>query len=299
MQKIIPHLWFDNQALEAARFYTSIFPNSSIGENSEYPEAGQEIHHQEAGSVMTVEFSLAGTSFLALNAGPIFKFNPSISFFVHCKDAEEVNTFYAKLSEGGEVLMELGSYPFSERYAWIADKYGVTWQLSVAMGPVTQMIVPSLLFTQKMAGRAEEAIKLYTSIFPDSQIEMVSRYGEGMEPNDPQSLNYASFVLCGQKFSAMDSSNEHKFVFNEAISLLVNCEDQEEIDMYWKKLSADPQSEQCGWIKDTFGVSWQIVPANMGELMSSGTKEQNERVMAAMLQMKKLDIAALKRAAQG
>lgn len=110
---------------------------------------------------------------------------------------------------------------------------------------------------------------------------------------------FSDFMLGGQWFAAMDSAREHKFAFNEAISLLIPCETQEEIDYYWGKLSADPKAEQCGWLKDRYGLSWQVWPTAMGEMMTKGTPEQVARVTRAFLPMKKFDIAALKRAYKG
>jgi predicted 3-demethylubiquinone-9 3-methyltransferase (glyoxalase superfamily) len=162
MQKISTCLWFNDQAEEAAKFYTSIFPGSEITQIVRYPEAGQEIHGQKVGSVMTVEFFLSGSKYLALNGGPIFQ-------------------------------------------------------------------------------------------------------------------------------------------FNEATSQVINCETQKEIDFFWEKLGAggDPKAQQCGWIKDKFGLSWQIVPAIMGSLFTNTDKASTNRVMEAMLKMKKLNIAELENAAKG
>jgi len=160
MQKITPFLWFDNQAEEAANFYVSIFPNSKIKEVSRYGDSGAEIAGREKGSVMTVAFELNGQEFVALNGGPLFKFTEAVSFMVHCKD-------------------------------------------------------------------------------------------------------------------------------------------QEEVDYYWEKLSAVPESEQCGWLKDKYGLSWQIVPTVLDEMVSSSDPVKAERAMKAMLQMKKLDIAGLQKAYKG
>jgi predicted 3-demethylubiquinone-9 3-methyltransferase (glyoxalase superfamily) len=160
MKKIIPCLWFNNQAEEAAHFYASIFPNSKIGKTDRYDAASAEVSGQPEGSVLTVEFELDGNPFLGLNGGPLFK-------------------------------------------------------------------------------------------------------------------------------------------FSEATSFMVECNDQAEIDHYWSRLSAVPESEQCGWLKDQFGVSWQIVPKRLNELLRDPDKAKAARAMQAMLQMKKLDIAELDRAAQG
>jgi predicted 3-demethylubiquinone-9 3-methyltransferase (glyoxalase superfamily) len=294
MQRIIPHLWFDNQAEEAAKFYTSIFNNSKIGDIAFNDEANAKVSGIPVGSVLTVEFQLNGFEFVALNGGPVFKPTPAISFFANCKTEEEVNAIWDKLSPGGNALMPLDKYPFSDRYGWIQDKYGISWQLNLC--EACEKFIPSLLFVGKNTGRAEEAIKFYISIFKDSNIGDISRYGAGQAPDKEDNINYAEFTLLGQKFAIMESALDHKYNFNEAISLLVNLRTQEEIDYYWEKLSAVPEAEQCGWIKDKYGVSWQIVPVQLNEMLKDPDKDRAERVMAAMLKMKKLNIADLEKA---
>lgn len=296
IQRIVPHLWFDNQAEEAAKFYTSLFKNASIGSIARYGHEGHEIHGREAGSVMTAEFELEGQKFIALNGGPVFQFTPAISFFVSCDTKEEVDELFGKLVEGGAVLMPLQAYPFSEWFAWVQDKYGLSWQLN--LGARAQKITPFLLFVGEQHGKAEEAINFYTSVFPNSRVERIERHDGQQEPAG--TVMHAIFTLDGQDFMAMESAmKEHAFTFNEAISLLVTCETQEEVDYYWDRLSADPSAEQCGWLKDRYGVSWQIVPTVVSELLSDPDATRTERVTKALLQMKKLDIAELRRAYEG
>ena len=292
-------LWFDDQAEEAAKFYTSAFKHSEIGVTARYDEAGAAVSGRPKGSVMTIEFTIENYHFTALNGGPIFTFTPAISFFVHCKTAAEVDALWAELSKDGKALMELGEYPFNKRYGWIQDKYGVSWQLMLSEDPPKQKIVPSFLFVGDKFGKAGEAVAHYLSVFPDSEIQIMNKAPPGPPYNTEDAVMYASFTLCGETFSAMDGPGEHKFTFTEAISLVVGCETQEEIDHYWKKLSAHMESEQCGWLKDKFGVSWQIVPTMMGKLMSANEPEKTKRMMAAMLQMKKLDIQKLQDAHDG
>ena len=154
------------------------------------------------------------------------------------------------------------------------------------------------MFTKDKAGKAKEAIDAYTSIFPNSKIEMVVPYTK--DDGDKEGfIKHSRFTLNGQNFMAMDSSLPHDFSFNEAISFVVNCETQEEIDNYWKKLSAVPEAEQCGWLKDKYGVSWQIVPSVMNEMMTGGNKEKIARVTEEILKMKKFDIKTLERAYEG
>ena len=200
--------------------------------------------------------------------------------------------------------MPLQQYPFSERYGWLQDKYGLSWQLLLSNpeGEERPPIVPSLLFVGAVCGKAEEAINFYTSVFSkrgESKVGNLARYAQGQEPDKEGTIMFADFMLLGQWFAAMDSAYEHQFMFNEAISFIVTCDTQEEIDYYWEKLSAVPEAEQCGWLKDKYGVSWQIVPTAMGEMMSKGSKEQMARVTEAFLKMKKFDIESLRRAYEG
>jgi predicted 3-demethylubiquinone-9 3-methyltransferase (glyoxalase superfamily) len=300
-QKIVPNLWFDRQAVEAARFYVSIFGNDSKVKST------QTLHDTPSGDTDIVSFDLWGYSFMAISAGPIFKLNPSISFMVNFdpsqdKDAKtRIDEVWEKLSEGGKALMPLDKYPFSERYGWIEDKYGLSWQLILTNpeGDERPLIIPSFLFVNKVYGKAEEAINFYLSIFKDSKMGTHVPYGPNQAPDKEGATMFADFKLENQWFVAMDSALDHKFNFSEALSFMVYCEDQEEIDYYWEKLSYVPESEQCGWLKDKYGVSWQIVPSVMDEMMSEGTPEQIERVTKAFLQMKKFDIKELEKAFNG
>ena len=293
MPKITPHLWFDKEAIEAADFYVSTFPKSKV-------KHATMLHGTPSGSVDIVTFELLGLEFQAISAGPLFKFNPSVSFHVTCKTIEEVDEIWKKLSHGGQVLMELGAYPFSERYGWLQDKYGLSWQIIYSSGvDVKQKITPVIMFVGGVCGKAEEAVIFWTSVFRKANVDLILHYGKGEEPDKEGTLKYASFSLFGQEFGAMDSAHEHPFSFNEAISFIVNCDTQEEIDYYWEKLSAVPEAEQCGWLKDKFGISWQVVPAGMDEMLRGDGRERIDRVTQAFLVMKKLDIAKLKEAYEG
>jgi predicted 3-demethylubiquinone-9 3-methyltransferase (glyoxalase superfamily) len=293
-QKIVPHLWFDREAEEAARFYTTVFPGSEMKEITT-------LHDTPSGDCDVVTFSLAGFDFMAINGGSYFKPNPSISFFVNFDPLtdeharEHIDTMWMHLSAGGERLMPLQEYPFSERYGWIRDRYGVSWQLMLTdpTGEVRPFIIPSLMFTGEVAGKAEEATDFYQSVFRNSRRGSLARYGAGMEPDAKGTLMFTDFMLEHQWFAAMDSARSNGFGFNEAISLLIDCDNQEEIDYYWQHLSADPSSEQCGWIKDRYGVSWQVHPGVLGRMMSEGSRDQVDRLTKEVLTMKKLDIARL------
>jgi predicted 3-demethylubiquinone-9 3-methyltransferase (glyoxalase superfamily) len=293
-QKITTHLWFDKEAKEAAEFYTSVFPDSKIKDTSV-------IRNTPSGDTDVVTIELSGQEFTLISAGPLFKFSPSVSFLVSCKTKDEVDGLWKDLSRGGMALMELGSYPFSERYGWIQDKFGVSWQLMfLGDREFKQKIVPTLMFVGKVVGKAEEAINFYVSVFHNSMVGGIDRYGKGEDPDVEGTVKHASFTLEGEEFAAMDSAFPHKFAFNEAISLMVHCETQEEIDYYWEKLSADPNAEQCGWLKDKYGLSWQVTPSVLDELMMRDKDEKRKaRVTEAFLKMKKFDIAELMREYEG
>ena len=299
-QKITPHLWFDKEAKEAAAFHVAAFGGDSA------VTGVTTIADTPSGEVDIVQFKLLGYEFMSISAGPFFRINPAVSFFVHFDPSrradagEALETLWGKLAAAGTVLMPLDSYPFSERYGWVQDKYGVSWQLILTnpAGEPRPEIVPSLLFTGAVCGRAEEALKFYTSVFKETRQGRIARYGPGQAPDREGTVMFEEFMLAGQWFAAMDSARPHDFSFSEAVSLVVHCDTQEEIDYYWERLSAVPQAEQCGWLKDKFGLSWQIVPAKMGELMG-GTPEQRTRVTQAFLKMKKFDLAALEAAYAG
>jgi predicted 3-demethylubiquinone-9 3-methyltransferase (glyoxalase superfamily) len=291
MQKIIPHLWFDKEAKEAADLYSAALPNSRV-------LSAVTLHDTPGGDTDIVTLELCGQGFQFISAGPLFKFTPAISFRVDCGTKDEVDALWAALSPGGSALMPLGEYPFSECYVWLADRYGVSWQLMYTSGAPTR-ITPTLLFVGDQCGKTEEALRLYTGLFPDSAIDHVNRYGGG-EPHDREgTIKHAAFHLAGQPFAAADSGYVHAFGFNEAISLMVYCDTQAEIDRFWDALSAVPEAEQCGWLKDRFGVSWQIVPAQMDAMMADPDPQKVARVTAAFLAMKKFDLAALELAYAG
>lgn len=300
MQTITPYLWFDDQAEEAAQFYTSLFKDSKLGQVARYDKAAAEAAGRPEGSAMIVPFHLAGQEFVGLNGGPHFKFTPAISFFITLDTEAAVDALWEKLSVGGTPLMPLQAYEWSDKYGWLNDRYGLSWQIGLGeREEVGQTITPALLFVGKQHGRAEEAIRFYTTVFKNADITGILRYSA--EDNEPEgTVKHAQFTLEGQTFMAMDSSLAHDFTFTEALSFMVKCESQKEVDYFWDRLSAHPEAEQCGWLKDQFGVSWQIVPTIVPKLLSDPDAHKSQRVMQAVLQMKKIDIATLEQVyAQG
>ena len=281
MQQIRPFLWYDGQAEEAARFYTSLFKNSSV----------------DSVNPMVTTFQLNGLQFNALNGGPQFKFTNATSLFATFTSFDEIDEIWKQLTNGGTILMELNEYPWSKKYGWVNDKYGLSWQLF--FGEKDQQIAPLLLFVKEQFGNAEAAIDLYTSLFENSEKITVTRFGEAY-PGFENNIQYAAYSLNGQTFMAMESQMEHNFTFNEAFSFVIHCKNQQEVDYYWNKLIADGgQESQCAWLKDKFGISWQVVPSLLLQLLGDKDREKANRVMNAMLQMKKIDCQKLQEAYDG
>ena len=293
-QKITPFLWFDSQAEEAVNFYIATFKNSKIKIVTRYGAEGEKAAGRAKGSVMTISFQIEDQEFVAINGGPIFEITPAISFFVSCDTPEEVDHLWTKLSEDGVIFMDLDKYTFSEKYGWVKDRFGVSWQL--ILPGRKQKIAPCLMFAGNQHKKAGEAINFYTSIFKNSEIIQLVNYQKGEGPEG--SVVHSKFTLNGQEFIAMDSHTELPYNFSPAISFVVNCSTQDEIDYYWEKLTEGgyEEAQRCGWLQDKYGVSWQIVPAVLGELLSDADPEKSGRVMRALLQMKKIDINGLKEA---
>ncbi|KGI86711.1 MULTISPECIES: VOC family protein [Exiguobacterium] len=288
-QSIIPCIWFEGDVEAIAEWYVSKFPDSFVDYTTKLTDT-------PSGETTVVTVSLAGQFFQLLGAGPLKERNPSISYMVAFPTSEEVETLWNELVEGAEVLMPLDTYDFSERYGWLKDKHGVSWQIMHSGGMDIQTVTPCFLFVGDVFGRAEAAMNDWISIFPDSYVleDHLIRYEATDGPELEGKLNYARFVLSGREFVTMDSAENHQFAFNEMQSLIAFCETQAEIDDYWAKLSAVPEAEQCGWLQDRYGVSWQIVPWEMEEMLTTGTKEQLARVTEAFLPMKKIDVKALR-----
>jgi predicted 3-demethylubiquinone-9 3-methyltransferase (glyoxalase superfamily) len=273
--QIYPCIWFDGQAKAAAEFYCSVIKNSRI--TTDTP--------------MVVMFELNGKKIMGLNGGPMFKINPSISLFVSFETINETNEIWNKLiADGGKAIMPIDKYPWSERYGWLQDKFGLTWQISVAFSGDSRLkITPSMLFTGSAFGKAEEAVNFYSSVFDNSSKDVLIHYPA--EDANAGKVMFSEFKLNNYNIIAMDGPGEHDYTFNEAVSFVVNCETQKEIDYYWNKLTDGGQESMCGWLKDKFGVSWQIIPVVIGKLISDPKKVAG--VMQAILKMKKLDIETL------
>jgi len=296
MSTITPCLWFNGDAEDAVNFYTSAFTDSAVWETSHYPTEGLADFQQElAETVLTVGFELAGQRFLAINAGKRFAFNESTSFMVNFDPSidpdarHNLDALWNALIDGGSALMPIDSYDFSPRYGWLRDRFGLNWQLILTDpdGEPRPKIIPALLFGHHVQNRAREAAEYYASVFADSFLATDVRYSAHTGPAAAGSVMFSDFRLRDQWFVAMDAATRQHVSFNESVSFVVACADQAEIDHFWAALSAFPDAEACGWCKDKFGVSWQIVPANMNDLMKQ--PDAFEHLMA----MKKLEIDKL------
>lgn len=292
MPRITPFLWFDGRAEEAARFYTSLFPNSSIRALEPWGGGGQ----FPSNWIRNATFELDGQPFYAFDAGPAFHFNPSISFFTMCEEKGATIALWEALLEGGSVLMPLQEYDWSPLYGWLTDRFGVSWQVCLGeVSHVGQRVSPSLLFTGPQSGKAEAAVHFYTSVFDKSSITAILKWGRG-EGEVEGSVKHAQFALEDHVFMATDSGHPHGFTFNEAISFFVHCETQEDVDLYWNRLLDGGAPSRCGWLKDRFGVSWQVVPNALGRLLKEGDAAKRGRVMRKLMSMDKIIIQDLEEA---
>ena len=276
-QLITPAIRCNGNADEAARFYANGFREGSVVE-------------QVPGLAATV--SIHGFRLSLINGGDQDAPNPSISCILNFdpllfggedQARAYLDELYERLSTGG-VLMELGEYPFSPRYAWV----GMTWQLMLTdpAGEPRPFILPSFMFGGTNHANAEEATEAWIALFDDARRGALRRYEEG-GPMEAGTVMFTDFTLRGTWMAAMDSGAFHDFTFTPGVSMIVSCQDQEEIDRYWTGLSAVPEAEHCGWCIDRWGVSWQVVPHNIAELMADATTREK------LLHMGKIDLAGL------
>ncbi|WP_027388214.1 VOC family protein [Chryseobacterium gregarium] len=281
---IFPCLWCDEEAQEAAAFYCEIFEGKIT-----------------ANTPVVMNIDLFGQKLMLLNGGPQFKKNASVSFMVICETEDEVLKYWDRLTEGGMVLMPLDSYSWSRKYGWVKDRYDVTWQIFLGEKQTEQKIIPTLMFIHENNGKAAEAMKLYTETFPNSDIGSILKYGDGSEghpASEPaENIQFAHFEIDGYRFFCMDNSYDHAFDFNEGISMVVMTDDQQQTDRYWDALTAGGGRESmCGWLKDRYGLSWQIVPKRLIQLMNDSDQEKAHRVVQAMMRMQKINIKELETA---
>lgn len=281
---IFPCLWFDEESKEAAEYYCDVFKGKITVDTP-----------------VVMNIDLFGQKLMLLNGGPHFKKNASVSFMVICATEDEVQQYWDRLIEGGISLMALDSYLWSKKYGWVQDKYGVTWQLFLGDKPESQKIIPTMMFIHQNNGKAMEAMEFYTKTFPNSSIGNILKYGddnEGHPISEPaENIKHGHFTIDGYSFFCMDNSYDHQFDFNEGISIVVMTDDQEQTDYLWNTLISEGGRESmCGWLKDRYGLSWQIVPKRLIELMNDSDQQKAQKVVQAMMKMQKIIIPQLEEA---
>lgn len=278
---IFPCLWHDGDAGEAAALYCKIFGGTIT-----------------ADTPVVMNIDLFGQKLMLLNGGPHFEKNASVSFMVICDTEDEVQQYWDQLLEGGMALMALDSYPWSKKYGWVKDRFGTTWQLFLGEKADEQKLVPTLMFIHQNNGKAKEAMEFYTQTFPNSKIGNILHYKDGGEPNEvPENVQHAHFVIDGYSLFCMDNSYDHAFDFNEGISMVIMTDDQVETDHLWNTLiSGGGRESMCGWLKDKYGFSWQIVPKKLIQLMNDADQGKAQQVVQAMMKMHKIIIKDLEEA---
>lgn len=295
---IAPCLWLRDAAEDAASFYLDTIGAGRVIARTRFPQGADNPVGRPRGSLMSVEIEVLGQRLTVLNGGPQFVLNPSISLFIQVATAAEAERLFGALSAAGETLMPLGEYPWSPCFGWANDRFGVSWQVMATDAAPVPSIAPFLLFCNVRFGYAAPALDWFCRIFPNSRIDGVERFGVG-ELGGP-GVKRGSCRLAGQRLLAMDSALDHRFTFNEALSLQVLCDDQAEVDRYWRELSVGGEPGRCGWLTDRFGISWQVVPARWISWLGSGADAAaHERVFDAMQDMTKIEVAVLEEAFAG
>ncbi|WBT09152.1 VOC family protein [Corynebacterium sp. SCR221107] len=273
MQKIVPNIWCNGNALEVGEFYADTFPKAKVTTIVRYPTEGlPDFQKSMAGKPLTVDVDIDGYRMTLVNGDDHFAPNPTISFMVTSPSEEATCALWDALAAEGAVMMEFAQYPFNPLYGWVEDRYGVSWQLLTDEAATVPYIYPNIMFCGQSQNRAKEAIETYTSIFDDSEITHLVTYGEMGTPANgvitQDSVVFSTFTICGETVGAMDSAVAQNFDFDCGVALLVNAHGQQQLDRYWDSLSAVPEAEQCGWLRDKFGLWWEIVPDNLDELMA-------------------------------
>lgn len=267
--EIYPCIWFNQNGREAAEFYCSVFPGGELRDDNG----------------MVQRFRIMDTPFMLLNGGPKFRPNGAVSYFVYTGDRATTERIFGAFAEGGTVLMPPGKYPWADHYAWVEDRFGVNWQLDSDPIRSSQKILPTLLFTPPDDARVREARDHYASIFSDHHLLME------MPAASHEPLLFCQFRLGSMLFNAMRSMEAMDFQFGPGNSFVISCPDQASIDHYWNSLGAGGAFERCGWLRDRFGVSWQVVPEILPRLLQD--PERGGRVMEALLGMDRIEIETL------
>ncbi|MDX1447045.1 VOC family protein, partial [Lishizhenia sp.] len=261
---------------EAARFYTEYLHNVQLISESPF----------------LIGLSIDGTRVTLMNGEGVDKKSPSFSFYYLFETEQEFDRVYQKFIEEGKILMPLDQYPWSEKYTWVEDKFGVTWQLALGnLELVNQRVSPFLTFSGDNFGRGEQALNLYQSLFEDFQSGGILKYDAQSGKDSEGKIQHTQFRINDTMVMLSENPESHTWNFSEGASFMLLCDTQEEIDFFWNELSTGGEEMRCGWLIDQFGVSWQIIPSVLGDLLQD--QSRIEAVSEAFLGMKKIDIDTL------
>lgn len=285
---IMPAFWCTGTMAEQARAYAALFPGATID--------GQDPGAWAPGAPGAT-LALDGCAVQLIDGGPMYAPTPAISLFVQRPDEGGVRALWDGLAEGGAVLMPLDAWPWARLFGWVQDRWGVTWQVNLGpLDEVGQAVLPYLTFAGPAAGRVRAALDLYARAFPDLRVDGIHDH-DGSGPDPAGTVMHAQVRLRGGTMMLSESAQGHDWGFTPGTSLSVACEDQAQVDRLWDLFLEGGKPQRCGWLTDAFGVSWQIVPQVLADIMARGTPDQKARAVAAFLPMEKLDGPTLAAAA--
>jgi len=271
-------IWCNNNGKDVAAFYCRVFPDAGMDSQNDFVTC----------------FHIGDTPIMTLNGGPEFRPNPSFSFYVTIQTESELRSVWDQLSAGGKIMMPLEKYPWSNLYGWLVDQYGVSWQLTLGeISDVGKRVVPFLMFSDQQQGKAENAIDFYQHLMQPAKDPVIVRYDPDQVSIDAKVV-HSRFYIGKNLFMAIDGGVPQPFNFDEGVSFVIYCDDQQEVDYYWDKITEKGKESVCGWCSDEFGVSWQIVPVQIFDILKQ--PERRDRFFKIMMKMKKLVIADLEKA---
>lgn len=278
-------LWFDGQLDQAADFYSTVFEDSKILDETHFITD----EHGEIGDLLTITLELAGCEFLLLNGGDAFKPTPAVSYVVNCENKDQLHQVWDQLNQDGETLMPLTDYPELGMFGWTNDRFGFSWQ--VRLGDSLQTIVPCIMFANDNYGLAQAAIDEWITAFGGKQNFVI----KGKDDR----LRAAGFQLRGHDLIIMDSPEKHDFEFTMGNSFYFYLKDQTDIDQVWEDITKEGKEWPCGWMEDRYGVYWQTANQQLLDWTNDPDTEKAQRATQEMYKMKKIDLAQIKQAHDG
>jgi predicted 3-demethylubiquinone-9 3-methyltransferase (glyoxalase superfamily) len=268
-------IWFQEEAAEAAAFYTQVLPDTRIT--------------HESG--LSIELTCMGTRFLFLQGAQDLQSNRTQSLFLYAGSAEQAAKCVEALSTHGEIIMPFGTYPWASHYAWIVDRFGIQWQIDGDPIRSSQKIVTTVMFANEQKNRVSSMLAQYATIFPNFIELMRIPAGPDIDPA-PDAVSFAQYKIGSTVFNTMASPLPVTGQFNQRFSQILICDTQESIDYYWDALGAGGNYGMCGWLEDRWGLAWQIIPAELRSWLRDAST--SNRVMEALKRMQKIDINALR-----